>query len=296
MSATTKTAIEPKNYAVKLDDVSLNVCEWPGVGDPVLLLHATGFHSRCWDYIARRLQAPVYAADLRFHGESDSHGQVNWQLMARDIEELLHALDLTRGIGVGHSLGGYLLALCAARQQARFKHVVLIDPVIFPREFYIDSFPPLDAVDPATTGPSRRKRRWRDSEQMYQRFKSRAPFNRWNDEVLRDYCAYALRTVPDETEMELACDPLHEAAVYLHQNGNEVIYDWLPQLEVPATVLRAKPDFDNPGNLSASPTWPGLAGVLPMGRDIYLPHLSHFIPMESPGLVEHLICEVAAME
>ncbi|MEM1153769.1 MAG: alpha/beta hydrolase [Pseudomonadota bacterium] len=296
MSATSTQTTEPSSYSVKLKDVTLKVSEWSGKGDPVLLLHATGFHRRCWDYIARRLEVPVYAADLRFHGGSDAHGQVNWQVMAQDIEELLLELDLSRAIGVGHSLGGYLLAMAAARRQSSFKHVILIDPVIFPREFYLGRFPPLDAIDPATTGPSRRKRRWRDSEQMYQRFKSRAPFNRWNDEVLRDYCAYALRTVPDETEMELACDPLHEAAVYLHQNGNEVIYDWLPQLEVSTTVLRAKPDFDNPANLSASPTWPGLADMLPRARDIYLPHLSHFIPMESPGLVQHLICQVAAME
>ncbi|MEM8562784.1 MAG: alpha/beta hydrolase [Pseudomonadota bacterium] len=293
MSKTINTPNEPKSYFVNLKDVTLNVTEWPGQGDPVLLLHATGFHSRCWDCIARRLDAPVFAADLRFHGGSDSHGQVNWQVMAEDIEQLLVALDLVRAIGVGHSLGGYLLALAAARSPTRFKHVILIDPVIFPKEYYVGQFPPLDAIDPATTGPSRRKRLWRDSEQMYQRFKSRAPFNRWHDKVLRDYCTYALRTIPDDSEMELACDPLHEAAVYLHQKGNEVIYDWLPRLDVPATVLRGTPDFEHPDNLSASPTWPGLADMLPKGRDIYLPHLSHFIPMESPGLVEHLICEVA---
>ena len=73
---------EPNTYLVAMADVTLQVNEWPGRGDPVLLLHATGFHSRCWDHIARQLpDVHIYAVDLRYHGGSDDHGAVDWQVM-----------------------------------------------------------------------------------------------------------------------------------------------------------------------------------------------------------------------
>ena len=72
-----------------LPAVTLQVTEWPGEGDPVLLLHATGFHSRCWGGIARELPGVhIYAVDARFHGGSDRHGEVNWLQMAGDAARL----------------------------------------------------------------------------------------------------------------------------------------------------------------------------------------------------------------
>ena len=219
----------------------------PGQSDPVLLLHATGFHSRCWDSIARELPGVhIYAVDARFHGGSDRHGEVNWLQMAGDMEALLERLDLRRVIGVGHSLGGYLTAWVAARQVQRFRQLVLIDPVILPRQRYL-LFPPRDTVNPADSPVSRRKNRWQDAGEMYARFRNRPPFASWQDQVLRDYCEYALRQVPQETALQLACDPLHEAAIYLNHQGNEAIYELLPQLTIPVTVLRAPPDPRQPG-------------------------------------------------
>jgi len=285
---------QPNIRQIELADISLQVAEWPGSGDPVLLLHATGFHSRCWDEIARRLpDARLYAIDLRFHGGSERSGEVNWQLMADDIEQLLQKLDLRGVVGVGHSIGGYLVACAAARQRKRFKHLVLIDPVIFPRQQYVDRFEHLESVDPAQNPVSRRKNQWRDAEEMYQRFHNRPPFDRWQAQILHDYCEHALREVPGENDLQLACDPLHEAAIYLSQKGNEIIHDLLPRLTLPITLLRAAPDPENLTNFAASPTWPGLADALPNAREVYLPRMSHFIPMEDPDLVASVIREAS---
>jgi pimeloyl-ACP methyl ester carboxylesterase len=283
---------QPNIRLVQLSDISLQVTEWPGNGDPVLLLHATGFHSRCWDEIARRLaDAHLYAVDLRFHGGSERSGAVNWQLMASDIEQLLNKLDLQRVVGVGHSIGGYLVACAAARQRERFKRLVLIDPVIFPRQQYIERFQHPQGFDPARNPASRRRKQWRDAGEMYRRFQNRPPFDRWQAQILRDYCEHALREMPGEDELQLACDPLHEAAIYMNQKGNEFIYDLLPRLRLPVTLLRAAPDEEDFYNFAASPTWPGLADALPNAKEIYLPGLSHFIPMEDPDLVASVIRE-----
>ncbi len=283
---------QPHTYPVELDGVTLQVNEWPGDSDPVLLLHATGFHSRCWDSIARQLEnVHILAVDARFHGGSDNHGQPNWQLMAADIEQLVRQLDLQRVVAAGHSMGGYITALVAAHLAPRFRQLVLIDPTIFSREIYRKYFGSKAWVDPAESPVSRRKNNWQSADEMYQRFRDREPFSRWQDEVLRDYCNYALREAADESSLQLACDPLHEAAMYLNHQGYEAIFEELPKLTMPVTVMRARPDPGDFFNLAASPTWPELAGALPRGRDVYLPHLSHFIPMENPALVARVIRE-----
>ena len=45
--------------------------------------------------------------------------------------------------------------------------------------------------------------------------------------------------------------------------------------------------------MMVSPTWPGLAGELRNAEELVLEENSHFIPMESPGLVVEHIRELA---
>jgi len=277
---------DPSEFRVDLGDVELAVYSWPGAGDPVLLLHATGFHSRCWNEVVRLLPGrQVYAADLRFHGASSAAGEVGWGLMARDVQRLIERLDLPAIVGVGHSIGGYLLARAAARAPARFCQLVLIDPVIMAPERYA-----LFREGPQPRGEdhpvSRRKNRWRGAQEMYERFRERAPFDSWHPAVLRDYCDHALRPAENAQAMRrLACDPLDEARIYLRQRGNEVVLAELPDITTPVTLLRARPSATDMFSLQDSPTWPGLAAALPHCREVYLPHLNHFIPMQDPELV-----------
>ena len=102
---------QAKTHLIDIGEVELSVLEWPGDGDPVLLLHATGFHSRCWSQVVEHLPGEhIYAADLRFHGGSGAVGDVNWQLLVEDTRLLIEHLDLNGLVGVGHSIGGYLMA------------------------------------------------------------------------------------------------------------------------------------------------------------------------------------------
>ena len=279
---------EPREFRVPVGDVDLAVVEWPGAGDPILLLHATGFHSRCWNEVVTHLPGRhIYAADLRFHGRSGDAGRVSWDVMATDIRQLLQKLDLTRLVGVGHSIGGYLIARAAAHAPERFKHLVLIDPVILSAGRYalFEQMP----TDPGAHPVSRRRNQWRDADEMVARFQDRAPFNTWQPAVLRDYCAHALSAPDDQGFCRLACDPRHEAAIYLNQKGNEIVLDELPRIVAPVTLLRAPPGDAAPPDLSASPTWPELASALHDCREMYLPEMNHFIPMQDPALVARAI-------
>jgi len=281
-----------KEFLLDIGDVELSIIEWAGTGDPILLLHATGFHSRCWNQVVKHLPGRhIYAADLRFHGASGDTGDTDWRVMAEDVRLLIEKLNLTDLVGVGHSIGGHLIARAAARSPERFKHLVLIDPVIMSPERYAQ-FQMFSGGLQAKDHPvSRRKNEWRDAQEMYERFQGRAPFNSWQPSVLRDYCDYALRPADNDSLRQLACDPINEAGIYVNQQGNEAILKELPGIITPVTLLRAPPGDDSLPNLSTSPTWPSLAAALPNCREIYLPQLNHFIPMQNPVLVANCIIE-----
>lgn len=281
---------ELREFRLDVGDIELAGIEWPGHGDPVLLLHATGFHSRCWNQVVKGLPGRhIYAMDLRFHGNSGSLGAADWGLMAEDIHRAVELLNLEQLVGVGHSIGGHLIARAAARTPQRFKHLVLIDPVIMSAARYAQFqhyFTDLQASDHPV---SRRKNQWQDAREMYERFKERAPFNTWQPQVLRDYCDYALRPADENALHQLACDPVNEVGIYLNQKGNEIVLKELPKIVTPVTLLRAPPGENGLPDLSASPTWPGLAAALPNCTEVYLSELNHFIPMQAPELVANYI-------
>ncbi|MCK0070579.1 alpha/beta fold hydrolase [Kordiimonas laminariae] len=280
-------------HFVDVDGARLNVWEWRGEGDPVVLLHATGFHSRCWDYVAEQLpEQHIYAVDLRFHGESSKEGKVDWPTMADDIKGVLEKLDIKNAVLSGHSIGGYLATVTAADMPERVKELVLLDPVIMSRTMYKILRLANGFMKPEKHPVSRRRTEWDSSESMYQRYKKRAPFKYWEDRALKDYCAHALFGPDEKGVHKLACSPLHEVQIYLNHNG-KVIHNALGRVKAPATILRARTAglFGNPLSFSVSPTWSKLSGAFQIGRDVHLTDLSHFIPMEAPDVVVNYIKE-----
>jgi pimeloyl-ACP methyl ester carboxylesterase len=77
-------------------------------------------------------------------------------------------------------------------------------------------------------------------------------------------------------------------------NTETNVHGLLDQVDLPVVILRAKgrdPDDHDIMDFSLSPTWNELAEHLPDARDVYLPHLTHFIPMQEPELVARFIVD-----
>ena len=130
---------EPIQHQLHTNDINLTYFEWGDpAGEPVLLIHATGFHARCWDQVAAELGDGyhIYAVDMRGHGRSDNTPPYVWASFAADVTGLIEHLGLTGAIGVGHSMGGHCLVQVAASHPGAFKRLLLVDPVIFDPEAY----------------------------------------------------------------------------------------------------------------------------------------------------------------
>jgi len=256
------------------------VWEWEGAEPPLLFAHATGFHGRVWDQIVRAFPGRhCLAVDFRGHGRSSKPDPpYHWPDFGRDLALAAERMGVAGAIGVGHSMGGHSVVSAMLVRPETFRALLLVDPTIFPREYYRQT--PLDA-----SFILRRRNSWRSPQEMFERFRNRAPFARWREEILRDYCEYGV--LPNGSEYVLACPPAVEASIYGHSKAHESdLYPGIPSIAIPVVVMRAG-STQGPAVLqpTASPAAPDLAAQFPQGRDVLLKDLSHFIPMEAPELV-----------
>ena len=257
----------------------------------VLLVHATGFHARCWRVVAEELAADyhVLAVDQRGHGRSGNGGAHDWQAYCDDLVALADHLELSNAVGVGHSMGGFVTVYGAAHRPDAFRRLVLVDPVILDPDSYVHNRGQVyGSVEDHPV--SRRRDQWRDWQEMYERFANRHPYSRWKPEILQDYCRYGVTARDDGDGYRLACPPFVEASIY-QGNTLDDPHAAVAAVGQPVTVLRAppRPPGRDPERLdfSLSPTWPELASRFEKGTDVLLPELTHFIPMEAPEVVVH---------
>ncbi|HMO54047.1 MAG TPA: alpha/beta hydrolase [Tepidiformaceae bacterium] len=275
---------EPIAREIGASDGSLVVWEWPGPGPTVFFAHATGFHARCWDEVIRRLPAiRALALDTLGHGRSAEPAPpepYRWARLARGATEAVNQLGLQDALGVGHSMGAYLLVRAAAAAPTAFNKLLLVDPSILPKGTYGRAEPSM-----GTSFVLRHRSIWNSPEEMIERFTGRPPFGHWKSEVLDDYCRFGLK--PDgEGAFRLACRPETEAAVYA-ATASDSPYSDIARVEVPVRVLRARqrPAGLASGDMSHSPTAPGLASPFRQGEDALFSEHTHYIPMEDPDLV-----------
>ncbi len=270
----------PALRIVRNDNLDLAVWEWEGAGPPLLFAHATGFHGRCWDEIAGRFPGRRrIAVDCRGHGRSAKPDPpYRWPAFGRDLAAIAEQLEVRGAIGIGHSVGGHSIVAAAALRPETFSALLLVDPTIFPPDYY--GQPPIDAAFVL-----RRRNSWKSPAEMFERFHNRPPYDKWHPRILRDYCTFGLE--PDGEGYRLACPPAVEVSIYSHSNAAESnLYAYIPAMQQSVTVMRAatraRRGMLDPAD---SPTAPDLASCFAHGRDWYLSEHNHFIPMEAPDEV-----------
>ncbi len=81
--------MEPKSGNLEVNGVRLHTLDWGGDGDPIVVLHATGFLGRIYAPIASALTriGHVYSYDQRGHGDSapSPDGEYDWQRTMEDL-------------------------------------------------------------------------------------------------------------------------------------------------------------------------------------------------------------------
>ena len=286
----------PREHRTQVNGVEIAYFEWrPELRDrqaPILLAHATGFHARVWDQVIQHLgQRYVIAVDQRGHGRSEKTVIRHWRVMGEDLAALVRELELQDVIGVGHSMGGHAMAEAAAACLDRFRRLVLIDPVIFGPSDYRNAERMAEHLGGQMHPTAKRRSRFASPEEMFERFRNRPPYARFDPSVLRDHCEYGLLPAPDGDGYILACPPEIEASIYMTSGTNGSVYQSIRTIQTPVMILRAKSPRGERDlmDFASSPTWPGLVHEFPDGRERHLSEHTHFLPMEEPELVARYI-------
>jgi pimeloyl-ACP methyl ester carboxylesterase len=260
------------------DGTRLACWDFGGRGLPVLLLHGTGLHGRCWAPVAQGLKdgfRPL-ALDMRGHGASgrSPDGSYPWELFATDALAVIDRLGLAGApavTGAGHSAGATALLLAEAARPGTFSRLWGWEPII------ATPGSGLAARDSAQlAGLARRRRaRFASIDDARAHFEGRGQFAGFSPESMEGFLDGAF-VVNGEEGLTLACDPEDEARMYEAALAHEA---WDRLVKVPCPTR-----LSGGGRSTAVPPHEleQLAVRLPAGEMYVMPSLNHFGPFECP--------------
>lgn len=271
-------SIQPKSGYVSANGIALHTLDWGGAGEPIVILHATGFLGRVYRPLAERLRAigHVYSYDQRGHGDSAAapDGNYSWHSTMKDLEGFIVAMGWRNVRAIGHSAGATAIGALAAERPDLISRAVLVEPVIFESP----TAPELGWRNPFIERTLKRKRVFDRVEAMVSNFEHKPPYRTWRKDILLDYCEFGTRPTPDG-KRELKCAPEVEAKLY----ETAAAFDGLQRIlrsKIPMLIMFGARSDSLGATLSAK-----VAEQLKTARVIDVPDTGHFMPMEMPEYV-----------
>jgi len=264
-----------------------------GDGPPLVLTHANGFPPETYRIISEALtphfsvaifaQRPLWSAQ-------DPRELRSWRPMAGDLAMAIRERAGGPVVAVGHSLGGVLCALAAARNPELFSALVLLDPVIF-TGLHAFSWSWMKRLGlgrhfPLVEGALRRRDAWPDRSTVRASWSRKSVFKRWDSRVLDDYIEAGVIDGPEDSVI-LRYRKEWEARIFQICPHDE----WanLHNVAVPTLVVRGETSDTLMPDAARR-----MAREMPDARVVELEGTSHFLPMEAPDEVARLVIDFAA--
>jgi pimeloyl-ACP methyl ester carboxylesterase len=271
---------------------TIPIIEFGGSGQNLYFLHANGYPPACYKPLLECLsnRYRVFGLLQRPLWQDSMPEQLNdWFPLSEDLLRFLSAHKLDPILGVGHSLGAIVLLRAALWEPARFRALVLIDPVLYPPFFIIlMNFVRLLGVGerfhPIISGALKRRRQFNDLELVFRGYRNRAVFRYFPDEYLRAYISGITRRNVNGG-YELVYTPEWEARIYSTGIWPDMdLWRGLKHHEVPTLIIRgAESDtfLEHAADLikRKNPT----VGIKKVEKS------THLLPLERPKEVSEMI-------
>jgi pimeloyl-ACP methyl ester carboxylesterase len=272
----------------------------------IVFSHANSFPASTYGVLFKSLRSRghVVRAVDRFGHDPRYPVTSNWPHLVQQLADFAAPEIQRHGQGawlVGHSLGGFLSLMCAARHPQLGGHpvkgVLLIDSPVLGgwRARTLELVKRTQLVGSISPGKISRRRRnaWPDADAAHAHFASKKAFAAWDPQVLRDYIHHGTLDETDahgKTHRVLAFDREVETAIYntLPHNLDRLLRRH--PLQCPVAFIG--------GTRSLEMKQVGMAMTLRLvGRDhperLAMLEGSHLFPMEKPletaAVIDHTL-------
>lgn len=100
-----------------------------GNGEPLIILHGLFGSNKNWQSLARVFSRhfKVFSLDLRNHGQSFHHQEMNYPVMVEDVYRLICHLEIDSCALIGHSMGGKTAMLLTLKHPELVSQLVVAD-------------------------------------------------------------------------------------------------------------------------------------------------------------------------
>ena len=256
---------------------------WSKSGSLLHVAHATGLCSGVYSEFSANFMKhyKVIGLDFRGHGKTkapaDPISLKNWEVFVHDLEAFFKHFNNPL-IAVGHSMGGTISAVIAARYPGLVSKLILIEPGLMPpiwRPFvYLVQKAGLSMHVPFVTRATKRKCIWINKEEAIIDLVNKGPFKSWRKEILEDY-VHEGTMISDNGLIKLRCSPIWEGRILTTAPCS--IWREVSKIRCPTLVLYGSKSKTFLPSVAAK-----IKKLIPHAIITEMPNAGHFIPMEHP--------------
>lgn len=187
----------------------------------IVFSHANSFPAATYAVLFKDLRSRGFAVKAvdKFGHHPDYPVTDNWRHLVQQLHDLVQREVDARGepaFLVGHSLGGFLSLMCAARHPALAHGVLLLDAPLLGgwKATALGAMKRTQLVGSISPGRVSRKRRnrWPSRDAVLEHFRHKKAFAHWDERVLSDYVDHC--THDEGGERVLSFDRDIETAIY----------------------------------------------------------------------------------
>lgn len=220
--------------------------DFGSTGSPLHFLHANGYPPDCYrpllELFATRHH--VFGMLLRpLWTDSQPDEIKDWHPLSEDLLRFLDEQKTGPVVGAGHSIGAIVTLRAALKEPGRFRALVLMEPVLFPKYYILEwNLARMLGIGkhahPLIQGALKRRRTFDNLNKIFEGYRRRGLFRFFSDENLRAFIKGMTRPTA-EGGYELAYSPEWEAHIYY----TGIWRDWdlwngISKLEIPTLIIR----------------------------------------------------------
>lgn len=254
--------------------------DFGGKGEVIHFAHANGFPPATYGQLMNELTPHyhVIAMKARPLWPHSDHTQFRtWRQGADDLIAFLDQQNLKNIIGIGHSFGAVCSVMAANKRPDLFRKLILIEPVVLPKWYYVLSLLPQFVVKkyhPLVRKTLERTDKWNDRQLVFENLRSKNVFSEIGDEALWDY-VNAATSEAENGRVFLNYSKEWEAQIFL-----SVVDPWkeLKQLKVPFLAVRGQSS-----DTIFPSVWKKWKSINQTGKMIEMADSGHLVPLEKPA-------------